>query len=664
MRKSIWKVSLAASLFVYFIGLFAFVMVENATAQIEMPLEMPPIREARYYIDQPLRQWRGKDARVTGYYGRLHLFDGIFVQFRNRMSETDQLGMIRYEDLHPEDKEYLLQVPGFTVIDLFGSKVNEMAESQPIQFASNPVSLSSRQWLFEPQPIPDLEGIVAKRFTGRLTLGPPKMPRPLNLNPEENIRRRQIEQAESRDNLERRIKTIDVAKDGKTLAMVYQNRAQNVGAEAYHIETGISQLAPAGKSLLAVSAHQRTIAQLAEVLDKDNDKNAKPKIVLQVVSEGTGVQFHAPMAQLGRTPPTHGVFVNEQILLVAGSKITVMQLDSGRGYQSPDNMPTVNHIAVSPDRAHVALAIANGVLVFNPNTGKTAGFLSMAKAGPTIACFSPDGTHLLATGESDTALQVFDLRLGQLLKKIETTKKPIMQLAWPHERLAMVDGRFLIDLHSGVPVWQVSSNNGGEFFTHHLRKDMFLYRFLRGIHHGVIELPLAEIAARLEKIDWEQATAFEPGTKVSLDLSGLPAGNKQLEAVRSRLTAGLARCGLEVVSNAPNVLRASTERLAGETIRIDSFSGNSSPQSVTIRPNRSSIELVKNNQVIWRMTEENRPRGVPVRPGESLEMAANRQCLPRPEFFDFPFWNRVVLLSNNEPYLGSTDLTPTDSDDR
>lgn len=64
------------------------------------------------------------------------------------------------------------------------------------------------------------------------------------------------------------------------------------------------------------------------------------------------------------------------------------------------------------------------------------------------------------------------------------------------------------------------------------------------------------------------------------------------------------------------------------------------------------------------MTEENRPRGVPVRPGESLEMAANRQCLPRPEFFDFPFRNRVVLLSNNEPYLGSTDLTPTDLDDQ
>ncbi|MDP1561539.1 MAG: hypothetical protein Q8M16_09100 [Pirellulaceae bacterium] len=146
-----------------------------------------------------------------------------------------------------------------------------------------------------------------------------------------------------------------------------------------------------------------------------------------------------------------------------------------------------------------------------------------------------------------------------------------MQLAWPHERLAMVDGQLLIDLHSGVPAWQVTAKNGLEFITHHLRREMFLYRGSIGMFHGVVELPLAEIAARLDKVDWEHATAFEPGTKVSLDLSGLPAGNKQLEAVRSRLTAGLERCGLEVVSNAPNVSRASTERLAGETIRIDSF---------------------------------------------------------------------------------------------
>ncbi|MDP1561540.1 MAG: hypothetical protein Q8M16_09105 [Pirellulaceae bacterium] len=276
MRKSIWKVSLAASLLVYFIGLVAFVTIETATAQIEMPpIELPPIREARYYVDQPLRQWRGKDARITGYYGQLRSFDGVWVQFRNRMSKTDPMGMIRYEDLHPEDKEYLLQVPGFTVIDLFGSKVNEMAESQPIQFANNPVSLSSRQWLFEPQPIPDLEGIIAKRFTGSTTIASSNVPHPMSSRPETDYARQQIEHSHSNalHSRERRIKTIDVAKDGRTLAIVYQNRAQNVGVEAFHIETGISQVAPAGKSLLAVSSHQRTIAQLAEVLDKDKDKS-------------------------------------------------------------------------------------------------------------------------------------------------------------------------------------------------------------------------------------------------------------------------------------------------------------------------------------------------------------------------------------------------------
>jgi hypothetical protein len=573
--------------------------------------------------------------------------------------------------------------------------------ARPIKFADRVIPIQTSKWSYQPATILQLPairagelGLVVPREGPRGGRGRSGFPPGMNMPGGPPAGAPDSDPAPEGDGADiefvsPRVAGLARSDDGQSIALLYTDPFTSCSfVDSIQVESDDHRTASMPATGLALNANTRTIIRLADHPDvttpvvgiKDYDS-------LEVISEKTGKHFYTPLGIPGFTDIETAAFVNDRIAVVfsrqidlsagkSGFQMTAIDVESGRAYRTATLEGAVFEptVAVSPDREHIAIGTSSAVVLFNVVRGEPAGVLDMPAEFGAVCSFSPDGTRLAAKAKNRRTIRLFDLATGSQSGEFRILTRSALNesIHWPSDRFLLVNGQELVDVEHQLPVWRLQP--AGNAYFGYLGGDQFWYSISSRGH--VFSLPLDELARRMADISIEDATILRAGDSVTIQPDanelarnrtfGLAPG--KIQEIHQNLTREFEERGVRVANAAPVILRISVDQLPMETMEVNERGGppppgpageirQKPPTVVRFTPTRSRMELVRNGTVIWSREQVNRPTAVMRgEQGENPQMTANRLCRPRPGFFTLPFGDRFVLLSGNEPVLGTTRL--------
>lgn len=622
------------------------------------------------YSNQPTRQWSGPNgnALFEGTLVRRHV-DRILLATDTTNRSSGRTFKLR--DLSAADRDYVLEQQA-------GSS---LGKPKPLQFAKSPVSLKSSGWKFESKPASRSSSVVVENFrlvspdnpaTNRSAgpASPPSRPsgraggrgragrfggspRPNRGGvPNDGSADEDSSSASPVTISNPRFRTASLSGDGSAIVVAFSDFMSEAGyLQSTRLGNGSVKKSTSPGFPLAVNMDGESVALL---FGNQTSAATGRYDKLEVICLKAGNYWEAPGAALGKRAPKHAVFANEDLLVMVGSRLTVVSLPQGRAYQSDDIVPELTSLAASPDQQHVALGIKDGALIFNAARGRNVGFLSLKEAGDCQVAFSPDGQRVAIAGEETGRVGVFDLRSGE--EEAEFTVGTVFQpaLAWTSENLLYFGNR-VIDLDSKATVWEYVIA-GGELA--HLGGEQFLY--LNDNQAKLLRLPHLDLAAKLRGLDLEAATVLKRGDSVSIKLDSSLNAFSGLSSLQKGLVDQLAERGITVSANAAKVLELSVETLPSESIEVGDLNNRSAaPKTVSFTPTVSRMRLTEGGKKLWTHERFNRPsRALRGQRGESLEQAASRYARPDVSSFSLPFGDRLISLADGEGIPGKSVIGP------
>lgn len=319
----------------------------------------------------------------------------------------------------------------------------------------------------------------------------------------------------------------------------------------------------------------------------------------------------------------------EHVLTTSDREVTLWSTKNAKGVWRIATKATPA-IALSPDRASLAVADGAQVMVLNSTTGDVQGVLQSRAGAINALAFSPSGKRLFANAGGSVA--VFDMEKGAFLTSLATSR-PATTLLALSDRLVDT-GTCVLNVEKPGAIatlkhGQVRSN-GGVLLAHLEGPTPSLF---------AVSLPLKELETLADTQESATVVHLKPGTAIACDVSLDSANSGEIaDAMRSSLTKG----GLKVADDAPLRLIARTENGKSEERMYEDIGGPMMSRErlkITVTEKITRLWLEQNGKKIWERSVSAWP-GMMIdrKEGQSLPDAVAAANVPNVE------WLRNVEL--------------------
>ena len=257
--------------------------------------------------------------------------------------------------------------------------------------------------------------------------------------------------------------------------------------------------------------------------------------------------------------------------------------------------------ALSPDRRFVAFCDSGGVGLFDVASREVVARRAVPAGlhNPQLA-FSPSGKRLACIAQQK--LLVWDVATGDVLREMDVpTIHVFTGIAFPDEEWVLGGNQYLIGVSSGILLWTYSGQQ--QVAT---AGPWTLFATLDGEKSGAL-LPLAIPHAGAKQLLAKVSTdpnlfVLREGTKVRLDLDGIPDAGARKEALQA-LTKRLATIGCTPAANGTIALVAKVTGPEKKTLSLRN-SGDYDVKEWIV-----SLEFVHDGKPVWRTQSSNVPGG-------------------------------------------------------
>lgn len=321
--------------------------------------------------------------------------------------------------------------------------------------------------------------------------------------------------------------------------------------------------------------------------------------------------------------------------------------------------------AVSPGGKYVAASLFGHVAILDAQTGKYLRRMQGDSVAGAILSFSPDGKRVAAT--APWLLQVWEVDTGRLLHNLSPDGTWGQGIAWVADDYILLDGRFLVDLRTGMVLWR---------YDRHGLDDAASLAVLGGRTFYIASTPggkNAKAQAFFASTVLPDAKANEviaggtggativlkPGSKVSLELN-VPESiqAKALETLKAKLAAN----GVTVVDNEPLRFVATSEQGKSREMSYKTIGPRfgQPAEKVTVNEVIYKLQLLdQNGAILWQQhATQSPPTSLDIKKDQSVGDAVNEAMQPSAGFFASIGIPRLVPKGSNLPGLGATLLPP------
>ena len=349
--------------------------------------------------------------------------------------------------------------------------------------------------------------------------------------------------------------------------------------------------------------------------------------------------------------PKHGFIVGPNRLLTLGDNIVLWDIESAQtkyvieiGRASID----IEKVAFSPTQKTLAFVTKKSVSLVDVASGELHGVIS-AEESPQAIAFSPTG-DFLAGIDSGGQVWVWDLHENQMVQQFKSDGR--RSLVWVDERHLLVDNKDLLNIEYRVCVWQYEPEHRSEIVG--LGNGDFLLQTKKNLL--TLKLPHSDLSSKIEELDPEDLLLIRPGDEFAIDFD-LPFDSAEQKKIRESLEERMQEMGHSVNAQAEMTLRGRVTTGKRQTTKVKSWDNRGPTTNITYKASRSTIEILKDDKVIWETSYYHGPAHmIHTRGDETLQEYADRVSKVTPSlFYSFKIPTNLATLPGGKP-LGKSRL--------
>lgn len=381
--------------------------------------------------------------------------------------------------------------------------------------------------------------------------------------------------------------------------------------------------------------YDRSIAMIG--VDSPSDRGGDLAVVdgLSTGKPRVIARWHLPEWQKPGFAPKAEMAVmldGSRALVQVNSSIYCWTLDDGKCHFMIERIPATGKVAVSAGGRYLAISVSGGTQMIDIAKAELIGKIPFSGSLTPEVRFSPDGVRLAMTAGNQVAVWNL-LNAGMELE--ETIETPVGRLVgWVGNDSVL--GQFaLIDLELAQPVWKYHLPSGAKEMTvpgGYVCVD-------KNIKPAMIQsLPLphgsiAEVKRRLKSAG-NDMLLLGPGGRVDLEVSGIAGVDEKL--MEDALREAVQKAGWKVVPGSEIKVVATITRGENQKLNFRPIGSSirSPGETVTLKPYRASLKVVRGDTTLWERSSQNMvPLLIRLEAGESIKQAVKRYEKADPEYF-------------------------------
>ena len=469
---------------------------------------------------------------------RFYAVEGALTEFNSKtvklQLENETIIEVPMDQLHDEDKKYVRAKVNAQKLEAKSSPAvsrSSTVKSTRVPFFANQVSLGAGAWSYKP---PQTSKSVATALKSSITI-------------EKAFQDPQLQTGMAKLSFH----SMQLSDDGKFCTMVFASEKD--GSKVTVLKrVSVANGRTVAESVipgmpLAVSPNGSRVAT-----GKKSGHRSEGNIqIFDVQNPDVFLRNYPTKPSFGSGfAATQAYFINDSVLLMLGDRLVMTDLDHGKGIATtPFDVggKTIKGFKVNADRSLLAAVTGDRIHVFDLLRGEAIGSISTSVPSFTkpqdAVCFSADNKMLAVHLEK--VIRLYSLETGQEVESISavaySTGSP---LVWPDPRFLVSKNR-VYDREMKLPVWTIeTAYNGYSIFE--ISSNQFLY--LAGLSGDAIKatpfsIPVQEIAGKLSSIKPADIRPMPKGSRVRLEMVGLPFSKSVIGDIRSHLVDEFEKMG-------------------------------------------------------------------------------------------------------------------------